>query len=292
MKCYRIKGWDKYFENNRTRELKKLDWVPIPNKHDGDGFTELLDHPQGMAHYGAWNLLVGIASKCDPRGTLLRDGSKPHDIVSLCRVSRGNPKVFEQAIPRLISIGWIEVIDLDSGVCVNPAPSCGVLALSCDEVPIEGKGREGKGTEEKEGSASAGALLLLVYLNEKAGRKFAECEENLKLIRARLEDCLGDVEGCKQMIDRQCLLWKGDPTMDQYLRPKTLFGKQNFRSYYDDRSRPAYGTNNNQQSARPNRSTTAQQRNAAIQGAEQVRESARAKDAAPDTGPWMAALKP
>jgi hypothetical protein len=51
---YRVKDWSKIYENNRTRELKRMDWVPIPNKMDGDGFTELVDHPNGAAHLGAW----------------------------------------------------------------------------------------------------------------------------------------------------------------------------------------------------------------------------------------------
>ena len=48
MRIYKISGWDKHFENNRTRELKFLSWVPFPNKHDGDGYTELMDHKDGV----------------------------------------------------------------------------------------------------------------------------------------------------------------------------------------------------------------------------------------------------
>jgi hypothetical protein len=66
----RIVDWELHFENNRTKELKRLTWVPFPNRHDGDGYTELLDHPDGAAHYGAWCAMVQVASKCDPRGTL------------------------------------------------------------------------------------------------------------------------------------------------------------------------------------------------------------------------------
>jgi hypothetical protein len=146
VKEYRIRDWDKHFENNRTRELKRLEWVPVPNKHDGDGFTDLLDHENGMAHYGAWHLILQVASKCDPRGTLLRDGAggvkTPHTPQSLARITRGSAAVFEQAIERLITIGWIESYD-------NPAPSCGIPAPACGKVPMEWKGMEGKGNEEK-----------------------------------------------------------------------------------------------------------------------------------------------
>ena len=45
MTTYRIRDWQRHFENNRTRELKVMAWVPVPNKMDGDGYTELVTHP-------------------------------------------------------------------------------------------------------------------------------------------------------------------------------------------------------------------------------------------------------
>lgn len=159
MKVYRIAHWKEHFENNRTRELKQMEWVPVPNRHDGDGYTELLDHPNGMAHYAAWCLLLQIASKCelpadacgknalpcDKRGTLLRDGAKPHDAGSLARQTRGNRDVFAEAIPRLVSIGWLEIVDIDGvNVAENSAPSCGDTAARCDGVTMEGNGMERK----------------------------------------------------------------------------------------------------------------------------------------------------
>ena len=144
MTFYRIRDWAKHFENNRTRELKYMDWVPVPNKHDGDGFTELLDHPEGLSHYGAWHLILQVASKCEIRGTLLRDGAvggkRPHTPESLARITRGDEKTFKVAIDRLVSIGWIEV-------CNNPALSCDNPAPSCGEVTTERNGTELNGTE-------------------------------------------------------------------------------------------------------------------------------------------------
>lgn len=114
---YRIRDWGAHFENNRTRELKYLDWVPMPNKMDGDGYTALVDHLDGDAHFGVWCTIVEIASRCDPRGTLLRDGAKPHTPASLARLSRLPESSFEAAIPRLLDIGWLETVELEvSGV--------------------------------------------------------------------------------------------------------------------------------------------------------------------------------
>lgn len=142
---YRIRNWDQHFENNRTRELKRMDWVPVPVKQDGDGYTELVEGPSGAANLGAWLAIVEVAAKCDPRGTLSREGAggvkTPHTPHSLARMSHLPAGCFDEAIPILVRIGWLEI-------CDNPAPSCGNPAPRCGEVTMEGKGREGNGMEE------------------------------------------------------------------------------------------------------------------------------------------------
>lgn len=145
---YRIAAWSDHFENNRTRELKSLDWVPIPNKHDGDGYTELLEHPNGAAHFGAWNAIVQVASKCDPRGTLLRDGRKPHDSQSLARITRLPALVYDEALPRLVHIGWLELISLKSLNLASVSQEGAGIPQDAAEKRLR-KGREGDGTEEK-----------------------------------------------------------------------------------------------------------------------------------------------
>ena len=108
----KIVDWDENFENNRTRELIKMRWVPFKNSFDTDGFVELMDHPHGMAHFGAWVLIVEVASRCKPRGTLIRsNGKDPHTAVSISRITRGEVKAIQEAIPRLIKIGWLEESD-------------------------------------------------------------------------------------------------------------------------------------------------------------------------------------
>lgn len=104
----RVRNWDVLYENNRTREYKKLNWVPIPNKMDGDGYTELVDHANGAAHLGAWLAIVQVASRCDVRGVLMRDGGRPHDVASLARITRLPREVFDEVLPRLMAIGWLE----------------------------------------------------------------------------------------------------------------------------------------------------------------------------------------
>jgi len=100
---YRICDWDSHFENASSRKLKRLDWIAIPNRMDGTGYTALVDHPDAAAHFGAWIAIIEIASRQTPRGTL----PGPHTVRSLARISRMPEAVFAAVLPRLVEIGWV-----------------------------------------------------------------------------------------------------------------------------------------------------------------------------------------
>jgi len=161
---YRIKDWAEQYENNRSRELKKLDWFAMPNKQDGDGYTYLVELENGAAIFGAWCACAQIASRCDPRGTLLRDNKKPHDAQSLARMSRLPAGIIQAMLEVCLSeeVNWletidnIEVIDLPAPAGEIPAPSREIPAGGC----LEGKGREGKEGEGKKGSEVPPVLKL------------------------------------------------------------------------------------------------------------------------------------
>ena len=125
---YRVVDWEANYENNRTKELKHLTWIRMPTKHDGDGYTQLLDHPNAAAHFGALVAMVEVAGKCDPRGTLVRESGRPHTAESLSRMTRIPAVVFEEVIPRLVSIdiGWLEVV------------GCAALTEGQQVIPHEG----------------------------------------------------------------------------------------------------------------------------------------------------------
>ena len=111
----KIRDWKDHFENASSLKLVRLYWVPVPNKTDGEGYTALVDHPDGAAHLGAWYAIVEAASRQMPRerrGEL--PGGIPHDIGGICRslgrTSRLPPAVFSAVIPRLLEIGWLEKV--------------------------------------------------------------------------------------------------------------------------------------------------------------------------------------
>lgn len=146
LKIYRIRNWNLRFENNRTRELKRLEWVPMPNKHDGDAFTQIMARSDGVSIYGIWCLLVQVASRCDARGTLVRDCGKPHDSDSLSRITRAPKDLIDKTLSLLCSddIKWLESepYEVPASSCENPAPKCDEVAPKC----LEGNGRELNGT--------------------------------------------------------------------------------------------------------------------------------------------------
>jgi uncharacterized phage protein (TIGR02220 family) len=233
---YRIANWAALYENNRTRELKSLTWVPFPNSHDGDGYTALMSQKNAEQLLGAFVVIVQVASKCDPRGTLLRGPAMPHTAASIARITRFSERTIQRCLDVCCDpeIGWILRENANENgenatIPQDAATSCDRAAPSC----LEGKGMEGK---EQKGNEPA--VMLLSFLNESAGRDFREVAANLDPIRARLEEVKGDIDGVKAMISRQVALWKGDPVMDEYLRPETLFRKAKFAGYYDNRFLP------------------------------------------------------
>lgn len=104
----RIVDWDKLYESASTKIIKNMKFVPVPNKMDGSGYTELLDHPDGACHFAAWIAMLQIASRCKVRGVLCKEDAN-HDAKSLSRISRIPEAVFVDAIKRLLVIGWISI---------------------------------------------------------------------------------------------------------------------------------------------------------------------------------------
>lgn len=70
---YAIKGWDRTFENRRTRELESLSYVCWPTRQDSEAFTVLVRSPEGHAALGMFGALVQLAARCKPRGVLVDD---------------------------------------------------------------------------------------------------------------------------------------------------------------------------------------------------------------------------
>lgn len=163
MKAYRIKDWDSTYENNRSRTVKVLQWVAIPNRHDGEGFKLVMQHARASEIFTAFVLILQVASRCQPRGSLVRDG-RPHDAASLALKTGGRSEWFELALEVLSSpeIGWIESFEepdsqANARHCHPPVSQLPAACQQPDSHLTKKEGRkEGRGWEAPGKTISGG----------------------------------------------------------------------------------------------------------------------------------------
>lgn len=74
------------------------------------------------------------------------------------------------------------------------------------------------------------AIEILDFLNLKACKAYKHVDANLKLIEARLKAGATIVD-CRQVVAKKVREWKGNPKMNMYLRPATLFNSTKFEQY-------------------------------------------------------------
>lgn len=97
------------------------------------------------------------------------------------------------------------------------------------------KKKDKKGKKDKNNIYSAAVHAIVAHLDEVTGRNYdADSDSTAKPIRGRLRDGY-TVDDCLRVIDVKAQQWLGDAKMDKFLRPKTLFGKDNFEEYVKER---------------------------------------------------------
>lgn len=226
MKAYRVKNWEKYYENNRSRTVKDLAWVPIPNRHDGESYSEIISHKNSAIIFAGWILILQVASRCQPRGTLLKNNGIPHTPTSLSIKTRAKFEWFSTAIPVLLQVGWLEEFTVE---IQEPVMS---LSVDCQAGDEEGRKErtEENGMEQKGMERTETAKHVVEYLNQTTGKRFQNSDESLKPIKARLKEGFTK-EDCFGVIDVKVKAWLHDPKMNMYLRPSTLFNAEKFSNY-------------------------------------------------------------
>lgn len=241
--AFRITGWDDHFENNRTRDLKSLTWIPVPNKHDGDGFTDLLSDDDGVTHFGVWILILQVASKCEPRGTLLRDGGRPHDYASLSRMTRAQTQVIESAVARLLTIGWIELYDIDTKEVVSMSHAGAVKPQFDATESHDGaaflngkKGIEGK-TEDSSEPPKPAASEPAVFVFPTNGKS-----KTWNLCQSKIDEYGESYPGVDVLAElRQALQW----CRDNPRKRKTADGMPSFLTRWFSKAQNGCGGNGN-----------------------------------------------
>lgn len=174
--AYRIVDWEHHYENNRTRDMKMMAWVPVPVKHDGYGYCKLVSE-LGAAGLGSWLAILQTAAKSHPRGTLLRDRKTPHTAESIAVTTRLKPDIIDKTLKLCCStdIKWIEVVDIQ-GDKIQTAEIPHLPA----EIPheparngMEEKGNERKGNTHPQTGGVCGFNEFWTAYPRKTGKKAA-----------------------------------------------------------------------------------------------------------------------
>jgi hypothetical protein len=171
---YEIKDWDQHFEQSQSRRVLRLSWVGIPNRHDGKSFRRLMLREDGPAIYGAWILLVQVASKCPRRG-ILEDGDGPLDEDDLAIKTGAPSSLFETALKVLSDkkIGWI--------ICTELGADSESSRRPCTTQTNRQTERTDKQTLQTDRSNDRGSTDRLIGLKDVSGRAKALADEAAKV---------------------------------------------------------------------------------------------------------------
>lgn len=166
MKLYSINKWAELYENNRSRTVVKLSWVAIPNRHDGETFTNIMGHKDGAIIFAAFILMAEIASKCSPRGSLIKDNGTPHTASSLSAKCRAPASWFEIAFSYLEkNSDWLDIKEFADTTHKTDT----LLTVPCQ---LGDEGRK-EGMEGKEGGN--GLLVKEVFDTWNASESLTTC---------------------------------------------------------------------------------------------------------------------
>ena len=133
---YRIRDWQDLYENNRTRELKNMCWIPVPVNLSGKGYCTIMEddngnrRKEGPSIFGAFVSILEVAAECNPRGDLIDSDREPLSFTSLGKMCRISPQLIERTIVFCVNpLKWIQIIDLATN-CEITAQGCGIGAAS------------------------------------------------------------------------------------------------------------------------------------------------------------------
>ena len=146
---YSIRGWSDHFENAQSRKCVTLNWIRIGNQHDGKSFRRLMAKDNGPQIYGAWILLLQVASKCPVRG-VLADEDGPLSAEDIAYKTGCPESVLADAMTVLTSkeIRWLETTE--NGSAIEQTGSAVVADCQSAAARLDDTGdREEKKREEK-----------------------------------------------------------------------------------------------------------------------------------------------
>jgi hypothetical protein len=141
---YQVQKWDATFENHKSRERDRCQYVCVPNRR-GLSLAFLLAEPDGTAILGCFELLIkALSCQCRPRGGWLTDNGHstgrawaPSDLAMMF----GRPVAEFDRMLKVLStdrIGWIK--DVPPAGCPDAARQ---TPAGCPD-PVEERKKERK----------------------------------------------------------------------------------------------------------------------------------------------------
>lgn len=239
--------------------MADVKWIKITTDIFDDEKILLIESlPDAYAIITVWFKLLCLAGKQNNNGVFMM-GRIAYTDKMLATIFRMNELTVKMALQTFEQFGMVEIVD---GVITIPnwgkhqsldayekkkirdreriarkrAEQKALIAMSPDKSPdispdvspdvvVSEEDKDKEKEEDKELYIS-----IVSYLNEKAGTKYKATTAKTKTaIHARLAEGF-KIDDFKTVIDKKCAEWIGDPKMEKYLRPETLFGPK-FEGY-------------------------------------------------------------
>lgn len=160
---------------------------------------------------------------------LQNDRSKPSELLKTYPLEK--EEEYQQFIPDYKEEENLNCIHSVYGSQEKSAePLYSIEENSVVECSIE-KEKEQKKKIEKEKKEKE-MIEVINHLSIETGRQFKLGNDTSKKIQT-LFNKKYSIEQIKQVISFKCYEWKGNPELEQYLRPDTLFGSKNFEKYFE-----------------------------------------------------------
>jgi uncharacterized phage protein (TIGR02220 family) len=118
----------------------------------------------------------------------------------------------------------------ETGLVTGDGGGSGHPPTTNHQPPTTNHQEEPKDTVRQKPNLKPLAVEVLNFLNIKTGRRYEPVPANLSLIAARLREG-ASVDDLRAVVAKKCRDWGGDPKMNEYLRPKTLFNATNYAQY-------------------------------------------------------------
>jgi transposase-like protein len=85
-----------------------MDWRPEHINFASSAWLELVDHPDGAAHYGALTAMRNLAAHGKPRGTITGEDGRAMDATTIAKLTRLPEPLIEATIKRCIRLNYLK----------------------------------------------------------------------------------------------------------------------------------------------------------------------------------------